>query len=159
MPRPIIDLETLDLSRDIISEEELRAILPQTHEFRMLDAICHLDLEAGIAVGYKDWDANPWWAKGHLPGRPIMPGVLMNEGGAQIASFLVKKTVPWTADKLIGLAGVNNVRVRGQVTPPARVYFVSKVGRSSGRRLTVNPAQAIVDGKLVMDMELMGVAI
>ncbi len=159
MVQTIVDFEPLDLSRDVISEEELRSVLPHAHEFRMIDGICHLDLEASIAVGYKDWESDPWWARGHIPGHPLMPGVLMIEGGAQIATFLVKKSMDWAADKFMGLAGVNGVRIRGQVVPPARVYFVAGAGTSSGHRLTKNPAQAIVDGKLVMEMELMGIAL
>ncbi len=159
MARVLVDLETLDLSDNLISEDELRTLLPHAHEFQMLDGICYLDLEAGIAVGYKDWDPEPWWARGHVPGRPLMPGVLMIEGGAQIATFLVKKAVDWAADKFMGLAGLDKVRFRGQVIPPARVYFVSKLGTTRGERVTKNPAQAIVDGKMVMDMELMGVVI
>lgn len=159
MARAIVDLAMLDLSRDVVSEEELRAILPHAHEFRLLDGICHLDVEAGIAVGYKDWSVDPWWARGHVPGRPLMPGVLMIEGGAQIATLLVKKSVEWARDKFIGLAGVNSVRIRGQVTAPARVYFVSTAGSTGRQRLTVNPAQAFVDGKLVMEMELVGIAL
>lgn len=159
MAQAIVDLNDLDLCESLVGEEELRALIPHAHEFRMLDGICHLDLEAGIAVGYKDWDPEPWWARGHVPGRPLMPGVLMIEGGAQIATFLVKKAVDWAADKFMALAGVDDVRFRGQVTPPARIYFVSRLGPTRSRRMTRNTAQAFVDGKLVMDMELMGVVL
>ena len=135
MGQPIIDLKSIDLTKDVISDEELRRCLPHSDEFQLLDGICHLDKENNIAVGYKDWGEDPWWAKGHIPGRPLMPGVLMIEGGAQIATFLVKQQVSWATDQMIGLAGIDDVRVRGQIVPPARVYFVSSVQKISGRRL------------------------
>src|SRR5690606_32332863 len=91
MGQPIVDLATLDLSKTVVPDDVLRRCLPQTDTFKLLDGICHLDVEQNVAVGFKDWGEDPWWAKGHIPGRPLMPGVLMIEGGAQIATFLVKQ--------------------------------------------------------------------
>lgn len=157
MAQPIVDLNTLDLSRPVVSEQELRECLPHRAEFQLLDAIVHLDRERGVAIGVKDWDHNPWWAKGHIPGRPLMPGVLMLEGAAQIATFLVKQNSDWARDRMIGLAGLDNVRFRGQVVPPARVYFVSGNLTISGRRLAKMSAQVFANGQLVVEAEIMGV--
>ena len=157
MGQPIVDLQSLDLSRNVIDEEELRHCLPHRDFFQLLDGICHFDRERGIAVGYKQWDANPWWASGHVPGRPIMPGVLMIEGAAQIATFLVKQLSGWAKDHMIGLAGLDDVRVRGQILPGSRVYFVSGDVKISGRRLAKMPAQVFCNGQMTMEMTVMGV--
>jgi 3-hydroxyacyl-[acyl-carrier-protein] dehydratase len=154
--RLLIDLDSLDLSRDVMPQAELRSLLPHAFEFQLIDGVCHLDLEDGSIVGYKDWGPDPWWGRGHVPGRPLMPGVLLCEGGAQIATILMKKKTGWGLDRFIGLGGLDNVRFRGLVEPPCRVYFASRVG-SYRRNLAINPAQAFVDGKMVMEMELMGV--
>ncbi|HLU40511.1 MAG TPA: hypothetical protein VK081_14095 [Planctomycetota bacterium] len=156
MAQLLVDLAELDLSQDVVPEEELRAMLPHAYEFQLIDGICHLDLEQGIVVGYKRWDANPWWARGHIPGRPLMPGVLLAEGAAQVATVLMKKREGWGLDRFIGLGGLDNVRFRGTVVPPATVYFVSKVGTRSSR-IARYPAQCFHAGKMVMDMELLGV--
>jgi len=157
MGQPIVDLASLDLTKDVVSEEELRHCLPHRHEFQLLDGICHLDREHKIAVGYKDWDEDPWWGRGHIPGRPLMPGVLMIEGGAQIATFLVKQENEWATDKMIGLAGIEDVRIRGQITPPSRVYFVSSIAKISGRRLARMNAQVFCNGQMTLEMQVMGV--
>ncbi|MCK5943203.1 MAG: hypothetical protein KAI24_14580 [Planctomycetes bacterium] len=156
MGQPIVDLETLDLSTHVVPDEELRRCLPQRDTFQLLDGIVHLDRENNVAVGYKDWDEKPWWADAHVPGRPLFPGVLMIEGGAQIATFLVKQQKEWATDQMIGLAGIDGVRVRGQVTPPARVYFVSSIEKISGRRLARMNAQVFCNGSMVMEMQVMG---
>jgi len=153
----IVDLEGLDLSRNVVPDEELRAAVPHADKFRLLDGICHYDPERRLAVGYKDWGEEPWWASGHIPGRPIMPGVLMIEGAAQVASFLIKKSNKWTDDRFIGLAGLNKVRMRGTVEPPARVYFVSGDVKLSGRRLARMPGQVFCNGEMKMEMEMLGV--
>lgn len=157
MGRPIVDLTTLDLTKDVVSEEELRRLVPHRHEFAMLDGICHFDTEQEIVVGYKDWPEDAWWARGHIPGMPLMPGVLMIEGAAQVASFLIKRAVGWQIDSFVGLAGLNDVRFRGKVTPPARVHYVSGRGQVSGRRLARFPAQAFCNGQMILEMELLGV--
>jgi 3-hydroxyacyl-[acyl-carrier-protein] dehydratase len=157
MGQPIVDLSLLDLTRNVVSEEDLRTTLPHRGTFQLLDGICHLDRETKIAVGYKDWTADAWWAKDHIPGKPLMPGVLMIEGAAQIASFLIKKVSDWEIDRFIGLAGLNEVRMRGTVVPPARVYFVSGNVKFSGRRMARMPAQVFCNGQMTMEMELLGV--
>lgn len=157
MGQPIVDLATLDLSRAVVPDEELRACLPHRHEFQLLDGICHYDVERGIAVGWKDWDDDPWWARGHVPGRPIMPGVLMIEGAAQIATFLVKQKSDWARDRMIGLAGLDDVRIRGQILPGSRVHFVAGDLQLSGRRLAKMHAQVFANGQMTLETHVMGV--
>ncbi|MGE3171875.1 MAG: 3-hydroxyacyl-ACP dehydratase FabZ family protein [Planctomycetota bacterium] len=157
MASPLIDLSALDLSRDVVAEAELRELVPHRDTFQLLDGICHFDPEQKVVVGYKDWPADPWWGKAHIPGKPIMPGVLMIEGAAQAATFLIRKTAGWELDRFVGLGGLNDVRFRGQVVPPARVYFAAGNGQISGRRLARFTAQAFCGDQMVMDMQLLGV--
>lgn len=157
MARPLADLSTLDLSRDVISKDELHSLVPQRFEMQMLDGVCHYDAAAGLLVAYKDWGADAWWARGHIPGRPLMPGVLMIESAAQAATVLIKKTLGWKEERFIGLGGLNDVRFRGQIVPGCRVHYVSGAGVISGNRLAKYPAQAFCNGQMVMEMELLGV--
>jgi 3-hydroxyacyl-[acyl-carrier-protein] dehydratase len=156
MPKPIVDLAELDLSQPVMAEAELRRLLPHRHEFQMIDAVAHLDVERGIVVGYKDVRTDDWWTRGHIPGRPIVPGVLMMEGCAQISTILIKTMNAVAPDRFIGLGGVDDARFRGTVVPPARIWFVSEKGQLSSR-LARYPAQAFVDGRLVMEMSVLGV--
>ena len=157
MGQPLVDLNALDLTRDVVPEAELRAILPHRGRFQLLDGVCHFDPERQLAIGYKDWPADAWWAADHVPGKPLMPGVLMIEGAAQIASFLIKKVSGWEIDRFVGLAGLNDVRFRGQIVPPARVYFVSGDVKFSGRRMARMPAQVFSKGQMTVELELLGV--
>ena len=60
MGHVLAELSELDLSRDVLPDEELRRLVPHDHEFRMLDGICHLDLERGLVIGYKDFGEDAW---------------------------------------------------------------------------------------------------
>ena len=154
---PLVDIATIDTEAIVVSEEQLRDVLPHDHEFRLVDKICHLDTENDLAVGIKDWDSDPWWAKGHIPGRPLMPGVLMVEGSAQVATVLMKcKRDGWNPEQFIGLGGIDKARFRRTVVPNSRVYFAASVLKQS-RKIARFQTQCIQDGEVVMDMELVGV--
>ena len=53
MARPIVDLSTINLTETVVPDEELRAALPHDHEFRLIDAICFLDMEEQLVVGLR----------------------------------------------------------------------------------------------------------
>ena len=156
MSRGLLDLSELDLSADVVSQEDLRSAIPQDFEFRMVDGISFLDVEEGYVVGYKKWDDNPWWARGHVPGRPLMPGVLMMEGAAQVATVLMKMTDNQWADRFIGLGGIDNARFRQTVVPPATIHYVAKVVKWS-RKIARFKTQCINNNEVAMEMDLVGV--
>ena len=65
-------------------------------------------------VGFKDIRDDEFWVAGHIPGRPLFPGVLMIETAAQLASFYTKKFVGWKG--FVGFGAVENCRFRAQVS-------------------------------------------
>lgn len=158
MARPLVDLASLNLTEDVMSEEELRSLIIHDYEFRLIDGVCHLDLEEGVVVGYKDWDENAWWARGHVPGRPILPGILMIEGAAQVATILMKHTQPAWEGKFVGMTGIDRARFRRVVTPPVRVHYVAKVGVHS-TRIAKYPCECYAGTELAFDMLLLGMPI
>ena len=86
--QPILDLATLNLEDVAVSKEAILELNAQREEFEQLDKIISIDLESGLAVGIKRQTADEFWTRGHIPGRPIMPGVLMIEMAAQLGSVL-----------------------------------------------------------------------
>ncbi len=156
MPKLLVDISSLDLTQPVIEEEELRYLLPHREEFQLVDAIVHLDLEAGMAVGVKQITLEDWWTRAHIPGRPIFPGVLLAEGCAQVSTVLIKKQGIVPPERFIGLGGLDEARFRGAVVPPALIYFVATKGQVSSR-LARYPSQAFVQGKLVMETTVLGV--
>ncbi|MDP6424552.1 MAG: hypothetical protein QGG14_07400, partial [Planctomycetota bacterium] len=61
-------------------------------------------------------------------------------------------------DVTVGFGGMNKIRFRGLVTPPSRMYFVATASRL-GSRMAQFPTQAYVEGKLVFEGTIIGVAI
>ncbi len=152
---PFLDLNSINPEKVVMTREELQVHLPQRYEFAQLDAICHIDYEEGIIVAYKDLVAEEWWAKGHIPGKPLMPGVMMIEAAAQTGALLLKLVHEPTKGKFIGFGGVDGAKFRGVVEPPARIFYMARRGQFRTRVATM-PAQAFVNGRLVFEAKIMG---
>lgn len=155
-PTPFFDISSLDLNRVVITREEVYGILPQRFEFESIDGVLHLDLESGTMVAFRDVRADDWWCRGHLPGRPIFPGILMVETAAQMAAFFYAKTR--ITDKFLAFGGIDDVKFRGAVLPPARLILVGRALEVRPRR-TVCEIHAFVDGKMVFEGKITGMPI
>jgi 3-hydroxyacyl-[acyl-carrier-protein] dehydratase len=152
-PSLLFDLSAIDVSKVVFDQEAIREFNPQRGDMEHLDAIVYANGELGRIVGYKDVKADEFWVKGHIPGRPLYPGVLMIESGAQLASFYTKKFVGWKG--FIGFGGVDEVKFRQQVIPPCRMYVVGQKIWERHHRIQCK-VQGIVNGGLVFEATITG---
>ncbi len=156
---PFLDLASLDIENEALSPETVGLYLPQRYEFQLVGRVFHLDLEKGLIAAYTDFNPEDWWAKGHFPGHPLVPGVLLTEAAAQVATLLWKELIPVEhRNKLIGFGGLDKVRFRGQVKPPERVIFLAKLGRL-GTRVSQFPTQALIGNRIVFEGTILGVSL
>jgi 3-hydroxyacyl-[acyl-carrier-protein] dehydratase len=81
--------------------------------------------------GIKNVTVNEPFFPGHFPGFPVMPGVLVIEALAQIASILAWKMVRARPGdgSLIFFAGIDNCRFRRQVVPGDQLTLEATVQR------------------------------
>lgn len=154
MPPPaILDLATLDFANPIADREEIMRVNPHRYEFALLDGIVHVDLDNCTFAGFHDVREDEFWVRGHIPGRPLFPGVLMIETAAQLASFLTHRVLP--GGGFVGFAGVDGVKFRGAVTPPSRFVVVGR-GTQVKKRRTVCEMQGFVDDTMVFEAKITG---
>jgi 3-hydroxyacyl-[acyl-carrier-protein] dehydratase len=154
----IIDLDQIDVSNVIADIDEIRKYNPQRHEMEQLTAIVYEDLETKICVGYKDITEDEFWVRGHMPGMPLMPGIVMLEAAAQMSSYYVQKNDLLKAD-MVGFGGLENVRFRGVVLPGKRLFLIGQLLKVRPRRMIVNRFQGVVDGNIVVEGTLKGIAL
>ena len=154
-PAAHFDWTTLDFSKVVGGREELRRANPQRFEMEQLDGIVYIDFEQQLIVGYKDVRPDEFWVRGHMPGYPLMPGVLMCEAAAQICSFYVMQTDLLQGD-FIGFGGLEDVRFRGVVRPGDRFVLVGK-GLKLKSRQTIFNVQGFVGPTMVFRGEIIGV--
>ena len=153
MPQPLVDLSGVDLDAVEMSIEEVRTYNAQRYEMEQLDGVIRVDLDGGFAVAYRDVSEDAFWVRGHIPGRPLLPGVLMIESAAQLSSLYYKLITK--DERFLGFGGVENVKFRGAVVPGQRVIIVSKVIEVKSRK-AVFDTQGLVDGKIVFEARIIG---
>src|SRR5438045_8687212 len=76
-----------------------------------LTAVVHVDERDYACVGYKDVTESEFWVRGHMPGLPLMPGVVMLESIAQLCSFVTQRYDLLGAE-MGGFGGLGIVRFR-----------------------------------------------
>ncbi len=154
-PEAHFDPSRLDLGRVLADCDAIRRVNPQRFELEQLTAIVHLDPEQQIVVGYKDVTADEFWVRGHMPGSPLMPGVLMCEAAAQLCSYYVVTQGLMQGD-FLGFGGMNEVRFRGVVRPGDRLVLVGKLVKAS-RRIAVFNVQGFVGTTMAFHADILGV--
>lgn len=156
--QPILDPATFVTENVAVSKEEILELNAQRDEFEQLDRLISIDLEEGLAVGIKTQRSDEFWTRGHIPGRPIMPGVLMIEMAAQISSVIYHLKFETGGKKFFGFGGVNNVKFRGSVEPGCDLLMVVKAKKLRSR-MAIFESQGFVDGKMVFEGEVTGIVI
>jgi len=150
---PIIDLSALDLGARVMSREDVATWNPHRGVMALLDAVIWLkdDLSQGVAL--KEVRDDEFWVTGHIPGRPIMPGVLMVEAAAQLASLLYYKRA--MVDTFAGFTRIEDVSFRGQVVPGDSLYLLCTEVKFSPKRF-VTDVQGLVSGQIVFEGRITG---
>ena len=154
-PELHIDLGQIDFSNVVADRDAIARVNPQRFEMIQLDAIVHLDPATGIVIGYKDVRFDEFWVRGHMPGYPLLPGVLMCEASAQLASFYVMTQLP-IEGHFLGFGGMDDVRFRSPVRPGERLVLVAKMTKYHRRQMIVN-VQGFVKDRMVFHGDIIGV--
>ncbi len=152
----LFDTPELDYDHPVYTTDDIEAINPHRGHMRHLDGIVFDSDDHRQTVAYKNVRDDEFWVAGHIPGRPVFPGVLMLEAGAQLASFQATKALGDM--KFIGFVGVDAVKFRGQVIPGDRFVLLSDMIDLRRRRCIAN-LQGYVDGKLVFEGQITGMPI
>ncbi len=156
-PSLVFDLSGIDLNRVLVDAAGIEAVNPHRPPFRMLDAIVYVDESAGHGVAYKDVRSDEFWVSGHIPGRPIFPGVLMIEAAAQLASYLTMMYRMKSGDKrFLGFLAADGFKFRGQVVPGDRLYILNKEIEFRPGRKFVSLTQGLVNGSMVFEGQVTG---
>jgi len=131
---------------------EIEALIPHRWPILMVDRIIEYDAEAKRIVGIKGVTATEWWAQGHFPGLPVMPGVLQVEALAQTMAVYVAKQ-PGFGERIGLFAAIDDTRFKRIVVPGDVLRLeitMDKLGSRMGRARGV----ASVDGQVACEATL-----
>ncbi len=133
---------------------EIMRLLPHRYPFVMVDRILSIDPGKEI-TGLKNVTINEPFFQGHFPGRPVMPGVLILEGMAQVGCVLAfYANAEAVGQKLLFFAGIDKARFRKPVVPGDQLILKLELIKQK-RTIMMMGAKAYVDDQLVAEAELM----
>lgn len=152
-PALLFDYKQLDLTHLEYDRSVIAQVNPQSYEMAQLDGIVWHDLSKMMCLGYKDATDKEFWVRGHIPGRPIMPGVIMVEAAAQLCSFFMRKI--YGLKGFIGFAGIDETKFRETVVPGDRLYMLGHIHKVRSRQFSAK-VQGIVNDKLAFETVISG---
>ena len=155
-PKLLFNFSQIDLQHVQYDVAAIEAVNPHRGAMRMLDGLIWSNADFTKGLAFKDVGQDEFWVPGHIPGRPVLPGVFMIEAAAQLASFSTIKKLG--SRKFIGFVGLDAVKFRGQVVPGDRLHVLVRQLDFRPRRFICD-AQGIVDGNLVFEGRVTGMPI
>ncbi|MGD9858319.1 MAG: 3-hydroxyacyl-ACP dehydratase FabZ family protein [Planctomycetaceae bacterium] len=158
-PQSLYDLSQFDFDKPLFGLSEIRKVNPQRHEMEQLSGVVYIDQENHGLVGFKDITRDEFWVQGHMPGFPLMPGVILCECAAQLAGFYARKYDILGAGDFLGFGGMSDVRFRGPVFPGSRLVLCARATRVRPKRRAEFEFQGFVDDKMVFSGNMIGVPI
>ena len=152
-PKLLFDLSPIDLSGTVFGPEEIRKRNAQRYEMEMLDRVVHFDPELGRSVAVRRIRPDEFWARGHFPGQPVFPGVLMIESAGQLCSFFYCEK--FGSERVMGFAACDNAKFRGRVVPGDQIVLLAQ-GVELRPRIAIFDTQAVVRDEIVFEGRIVG---
>ena len=135
----------------IMNTQQIMDILPHRSPFLLIDTV--EELKPGVkCVAKKNVTMNELHFMGHLPGNPVMPGVLIIEALAQTGAVAILCQDEWKG-KTAYFAGINNAKFKQKVVPGDTLELTTEIIKVKGP-IGVGKAVARVNGKVACMAEL-----
>lgn len=145
----VFDLEKEPLY-DIIAIEKM---LPHRYPFLLVDKV--MEISEDSIIGVKNVTMNEPMFQGHFPGNPVFPGVFQIEASAQVGGIFALSKVDEPHLYSTYFMKIDNVKFKQKVVPGDTLVFELKLITPIRRGLVHMSSQAYVNGKVVMEAEML----
>jgi len=126
--------------------------LPHGPEFRFVDRLSHLDPGKSGSGEYTVRGEEPF-LKGHFPGQPLFPGVLLVEAAAQLAGTVAQSDPQIAPMPGLKLTALRNVKILGTARPGDVIQLEARLKGRLGN-LVQAEVKATANGVPIMQGEL-----
>lgn len=129
----------------VYGPEHIKANIPHRDPFLLVDEI-HMLEKGKKYIGIHQVRADEYYFKGHFPGRPVMPGVLVIESMSQAFGGAVMQDVAQNGKHIPLFLSIETAKFRGMVRPGDRLEMPIEILRLG--RISKIYSEAYVQGKL-----------
>ena len=133
-----------------MDREYIKSLIPHREPFLFVDRVVEIEKGSRI-VAERTFGPEEEFFKGHFPGNPIVPGVLIVEAMAQAGGVLVHDSFKEELDRegLTGayLAGLEGVRFRSVVKPGDLIRMEVSIDRKRSRIIRFKAEAFVEDSK------------
>lgn len=124
LPNLLFDPANFDIHKPLYNKSQIRAHNAQRYEMEMLDGVLYYDKETKLIAGFYQLSADSWWARGHFPDRPMLPGVLGLEAVGQLCSIYFHE---YSKGLRMGLAKIGEIRYVRPMEPPNTLFLAGRL--------------------------------
>jgi UDP-3-O-[3-hydroxymyristoyl] N-acetylglucosamine deacetylase/3-hydroxyacyl-[acyl-carrier-protein] dehydratase len=135
---------------EVLDVNQIMKIIPHREPFLFVDRVIILE-KGKRATGIKNVTINDYFFRGHFPGRPVMPGVLIVEAMAQVGGVMMLASEE-NKGKLAFFLSIDNVKFRKPVVPGDQLVLEVEAIKVKSRTGQVR-GRALVDGKVVTEAD------
>ncbi len=128
-------------------QDALKA-LPHGPEFRFVHRLRSLDGGKEGVGEYLLREDEPW-LRGHLPGEPLLPGVLLIEAAAQLAGVVAQNDPLIPALRGLKLTALRNVKILGTARPGETVSLRARITGRLGALVQAEASAFVTDVKVL----------
>jgi len=143
-----------DLTKEpLYNINDIERMLPHRFPFLMVDKIMEIQEES--IIGVKNITMNEPIFTGHFPGNPVFPGVLQIEAMAQVGGIFALSKVEDPHLYSTYFMKIDNVKFKQKVIPGDTIVFELSLLSPIRRGLVEMGGKAYVNGKMVMEAEML----
>ncbi len=136
----------------IMDAQEIMDTIPNRYPICYVDYVDEM-IPGEKIIATKNVTINESFFRGHFPGNPVMPGVLIIETLAQVASILILKSDEFK-NKTAYLGAIQNAKFKRMVKP-GDVLKLEAVILKKRKNIGTVAVKAYVDQKVVCSAQLM----
>lgn len=153
--RALFDLAGIDLTSTFADGEGIERVIPHRGDMRLLDRVIWMSDNHQLAVGVREVRSGEFWESGHFPQKPMFPGVLMVESGAQLAAYVWNKQKP--EPQIAAFLRIDRCAFRRGVVPGEDLLLLCREIKM-GKRRFVTQLQGMVGDEVAFEAQITGMS-